>query len=80
MRFAVTATAAAVVLSGLVAASAPAAAAKEPWPDLLGTWVGQSRAIVTANSGHYGNAGAGSEPRFASVELVIEITKEDQGR
>ncbi|MBN9434432.1 MAG: hypothetical protein J0I45_18530 [Bosea sp.] len=54
--------------------------AKDPWPSLVGTWVGKSRAIVTAASGHYGDAGAGAEPRFASAELTIEIAKEDEGR
>lgn len=56
------------------------ASAQDAWPDLLGTWTAKSRAIVTAASGHYGTAGAGSEPRFASADLVIEITKQDQGR
>ena len=54
--------------------------ANKGWPSLVGTWVGKSRAIVTAASGHYSDAGAGTEPRFVSAELTVEITREDQGR
>ncbi|MQT12128.1 hypothetical protein [Segnochrobactrum spirostomi] len=82
MRLATSAVA--VLVTALAVAGTPAAAKdtsrKSAWPNLIGTWVGKSRAIVTTNTGHYGNAGTGDEPRFASAELVIEITKEDQGR
>jgi hypothetical protein len=56
------------------------AAAQDAWPDLVGKWVGKSRAIIMSPAGHYGSAGSGSEPRFVSADLVIEITKQDQGR
>ncbi|WP_018387479.1 hypothetical protein [Ancylobacter sp. FA202] len=56
------------------------AVAQEAWPDLLGKWVGKSRAVIMSPAGHYGSAGGGSEPRFASSDLVVEITKQDQGR
>lgn len=56
------------------------AVAQDAWPDLIGKWVGKSRAIITSPAGHYGSAGGGSEPRFASADLVIEFTKQDQGR
>lgn len=59
------------------------AVAQDAWPDLLGKWVGKSRAIIMSPAGHYGSAGSaggGNEPRFASADLVIEIIKQDQGR
>lgn len=55
-------------------------AAQETWPDLMGKWAGKSRAIITSPAGHYGGSGTGSAPRFASADLVIEITQQDQGR
>lgn len=60
--------------------AATPAAAQEAWPDLLGKWTAKSRAVVTSPAGHYGGSGTGSAPRFASADLVIEITRQDQGR
>lgn len=65
------------LLAGLVLAGP--AMAQESWPDLVGTWVGTSRAIVTANSGHY-TGGQGEQPRFVSSELVVTFTQQDRGR
>ena len=45
--------------------------------DLIGTWTGTTRAVVVGAGGHYdGNA----EPSFASVELNLEWTRQDDGR
>lgn len=72
-----------LVLTGLVLAShalAGSAMAQDSWPDLVGTWVGTSRAIVMANGGHYTGSGQGEQPRFVSSELVVTFTQQDRGR
>lgn len=66
------------LMAGLVLAGS--AMAQESWPDLVGAWVGTSRAIVMANSGHYTGSGQGEQPRFASSELVVVFTQQDRGR
>ena len=66
------------LIAGLVLAGP--AMAQESWPDLVGTWVGTSRAIIMANSAHYSASGQGDQPRFASSELVVTFTQQDRGR
>ena len=66
-----------VIVAVSLAVVTPAMA--QTWPDLVGTWVGKSRAIVAAPGGHYGGASA-AEPSFVSAELTVEWTRQDEGR
>lgn len=60
-----------------LAFASPAAA--QQWPDLLGTWKGTSRSVVSGVGGHF-TGEHDDKPRFAEVELTIEWTAQDQGR
>lgn len=61
----------------VLAFSLPAAA--QEWPDLLGTWKGTSRSVVSGVGGHF-TGDHGNTPRFAEVELTIEWTEQNAGR
>ena len=57
----------------------------QDWPDLVGSWQGTSRAIVTAAEHHYGEETIDGtdgldEGAFASSELTVEITEQSDGR
>lgn len=51
----------------------------QEWPDLLGTWKGTSRSVVSGVGGHFGGE-HDDKPRFAEVELTIEWTEQNEGR
>jgi hypothetical protein len=57
----------------------PALAQEPEWPDLIGTWTGTSRSVVSADGGHF-TGGDGAGPRFAEVAFTIEWTQQDRGR
>ena len=54
-------------------------ATAQDWPDLLGTWTGTSRTVVTGAGGHFSGADA-TEAQFHEVELTIEWTEQNAGR
>ncbi|MEM1360661.1 MAG: hypothetical protein AAGF94_02970 [Pseudomonadota bacterium] len=54
------------------------AAVAADYPNLLGTWTGTSRAVVTGTSGHY--VVDGTRAKFVSADLTLEWTEQDDGR
>lgn len=62
----------------ILALSATPLAAQE-WTDLVGTWTGTSRAVVSGAGGHY-TPSETSKPVFVSADLTIVFTEQDQGR
>lgn len=67
----------AFLISG-IAILAPASVFAQEMPDMLGTWTGTSRAVVSGTGGHYGEGEDAAA--FREVELTIEWTAQDDGR
>jgi hypothetical protein len=55
------------------------AAAQETFPNLLGTWQGNSEAIVLSG-GNTHHPGSSSEPRMSSVPFTLVVEKQDGRR
>ena len=53
--------------------------AADEWPDLLGQWSGESRAVVSAGGDHY-ETQEHTDPVFVSQTLMIEWTEQEDGR
>lgn len=66
------------ILIGAVAILSPASAFAQEAPDMLGTWTGANRAVVSGAGGHYGDGEDAAT--FRAVELTIEWTAQDDGR
>ena len=63
-----------------VALAAMPAAAQTSFPDLRGTWKGESESIIT-NSGNPHHAGAAQdEPKLSSIPFTMTIDKQDGRR
>lgn len=68
----------AAVLIAAIAMLAPTSVLAQEAPDMLGTWTGTSRAVVSGTGGHYGD---GEDlAAFREVDLTIEWTAQDDGR
>ena len=63
----------------LAALSAPAAA-QTAFPDLRGTWKGESELIVMGGAGHHPAPQAAAAPRLSSVPFTLVIDKQDGRR
>ena len=63
----------------LAALSLPAAA-ETAFPDLRGTWKGESQSIVLGGAGHHPAPQAAAEPRLNSVPFTLVIDKQDGRR
>ena len=64
----------------LAVLSAPAAAQQAGFPDLRGTWKGESESIVLGGAGHHPAPQAGAQPRYSSVPFTMVIDKQDGRR
>lgn len=60
----------AILCTVLIGSSA--ALAEEQWPNLLGTWDGQTEAIAIGNTTHHGS-GSSEAPRMVDTRFVIHI-------
>jgi hypothetical protein len=63
----------------LAALSTPTAAQQAGFPDLRGTWKGDSESILLGGAGHH-PAQAGVQPRYSSVPFTLVIDKQDGRR
>ena len=69
-----------LALAALLAALASApAAAQDAFPNLLGTWKGDSESIVLSG-GNTHHPGKSREPRMSSVPFTLTIDKQDGRR
>jgi hypothetical protein len=67
-----------ILLAALLWSVCSLAMAQESQPDLVGTWVGTSKAIVFGQNGyHPGNETAADPPRVREQEFTMEITGQD---
>src|SRR5262249_14984734 len=67
-------------IAALLALVATPAVAQTSFPDLRGTWKGESEAIIT-NSGNPHHAGAAQdEPKLSSIPFTMTIDKQDGRR
>jgi hypothetical protein len=64
----------------LTVLAAMPAAAQTPWPDLRGTWKGESESIVTGTGNAHHAAQPQEEPRLSSVPFTLTINKQDGRR
>jgi len=64
----------------LTVLSAAPAAAQSSFPDLRGTWTGESESIVTGEANPHHPRSANSGPRYDSVPFKLTIDKQDGRR
>jgi hypothetical protein len=64
----------------LAALSTPAAAQQAGFPDLRGTWKGESESIVLGGTGHHPAPQTSAQPRYSSVPFTMVIDKQDGRR
>ena len=66
-----------VVLAALIATPA---AAQSSFPDLRGTWTGDSESIVTGEANPHHPGSPDPDPRYSSVSFTLAIDKQDGRR
>ncbi|HET7715307.1 MAG TPA: hypothetical protein VFK86_06740 [Bauldia sp.] len=67
-----------IAVAGLLCGLATAAIAQDAVPDLKGTWIGTSKAVVFGNNAfHPGTDTPSGPPRVREVEFTMEITGQD---
>jgi len=64
----------------LTVLAAMPAAAQTPWPDLRGTWKGESESIISGTGNAHHAAQPQEEPRLSSVPFTMTINKQDGRR
>jgi len=73
---------ASIVVLAMLAATPVLAqtAAPPPFPDLSGTWTGQSESIVSHGANPHHGTSQSSEPRLSSIPFTMTINRQDGRR
>jgi hypothetical protein len=68
-----------LIFASFLAASSPAAVAQQPYPDLRGTWIGQSQSITQGKREHWPNTGE-TGPVFREGSWTFLIDRQEGNR
>jgi hypothetical protein len=72
-------TCASRLVAAVILAASTAAFAQESYPDLKGTWIGQTHSLTRGNTEHYPQAGPAA-PAFRDASWTITVDRQEGNR